>query len=143
MSRIATVAADVAYDDQFWQTGYTADIVDEAGRATRIETDVFGCYTLKPVPNCSLNESGGRSIIDGKEGVGWMECCWPTDYLEHIRAHGPYLAPDDAERYGSRPSAYYRPSLRKPNPAALSLVPHRRDRRKPLYLSCHRPTRGA
>src|SRR3546814_18475963 len=60
MSRIATVAADVAYDDQFWQTGYTADIVDEAGRATRIETDVFGCYTLKPVPNCSLNESGDR-----------------------------------------------------------------------------------
>src|SRR3546814_6357583 len=66
-------SADVAYDDQFWQTGYTADIVDEAGRATRIETDVFGCYTLKPVPNCSLNESGGRSMIDGKEGVGWME----------------------------------------------------------------------
>src|SRR3546814_6808841 len=33
MSRIATVAADVAYDDQFWQTGYTADIVDEAGRS--------------------------------------------------------------------------------------------------------------
>src|SRR3546814_16463528 len=83
-------SADVAYDDQFWQTGYTADIVDEAGRATRIETDVFGCYTLKPVPNCSLNESGGRSMIDGKEGVGWMECCWPTDYLDHIRANGPY-----------------------------------------------------
>src|SRR3546814_12137114 len=80
MSRIATVAADVAYDDQFWQTGYTADIVDEAGRATRIETDVFGCYTLKPVPNCSLNESGGRSMIDGKEEIGrasGRERGWP------------------------------------------------------------------
>ncbi len=89
-SRVETVAVDVIYDDQYWQTGYTAEIVDEAGRTTSIKTDVFGCYTLKPVPNCSLNESGGRSIIDGKEGVGWMECCWPTDYLEHIRAHGPY-----------------------------------------------------
>eukprot|EP00456_Euglypha_rotunda_P008464 TRINITY_DN11677_c0_g1_i2.p2 TRINITY_DN11677_c0_g1~~TRINITY_DN11677_c0_g1_i2.p2 ORF type:complete len:316 (+),score=63.31 TRINITY_DN11677_c0_g1_i2:119-1066(+) len=89
-SRVETVAVDVTYDDQYWQTGYTAEIVDEAGRTTSIKTEVFGCYTLKPVPNCSLNESGGRSFIDGKEGVGWMECCWPTDYLEHIRAHGPY-----------------------------------------------------
>jgi len=89
-SRVATVAVDVSYDDQYWQTGYTAEIVDEAGRTTSIKTDVFATYTLKPVPNCSLNESGGRSFIDGKEGVGWMECCWPTDYLEHIRANGPY-----------------------------------------------------
>lgn len=89
-SRIATVDVDVAYDDQYWQTSYTARIVDEAGRETSIETEVFGTYTLKPVPNCSLNESGGRSLIDGKPGVGWMECCWPTDYLEHIREHGPY-----------------------------------------------------
>src|SRR3546814_8453147 len=86
MSRIATVAADVAYDDQFWQTGYTADIVDEAGRATRIETDVFGCYTLKPVPNCSLNESGGRSMIDGKEGVGWMECCRSEEHTSELQS---------------------------------------------------------
>jgi len=90
MSRIATVSVDVTFDDQYWQTAYTADLVDEAGRSTSIQTEVFGCYTLKPVPNCSLNESGGRSTIDGKVGVGWMECCWPTDYLDHIRANGPY-----------------------------------------------------
>src|SRR3546814_13234452 len=53
---VETVAVDVIYDDQYWQTGYTAEIVDEAGRTTSIKTDVFGCYTLKPVPNCSLNE---------------------------------------------------------------------------------------
>ena len=90
MSRIASLELNVSYDGQYWQTSYTAHIVDEAGRFTRIETEVFGHYTLKPVENCSLNESGGRSIIDGREGVAWMECCWPTDYLDHIRVHGPY-----------------------------------------------------
>lgn len=90
MSRVATVKVDVDYDDQYWQTGYVADIVDEAGRKTRVETEVFGTYTLVPDPALSLNESGGRSKIDGKAGVGWMECAWPTSYLEHIRANGPY-----------------------------------------------------
>src|SRR3546814_4642951 len=33
-SRVETVAVDVIYDDQYWQTGYTAEIVDEAGRTT-------------------------------------------------------------------------------------------------------------
>jgi hypothetical protein len=90
MSRVDTVKVDVRYDDQFWQTGYIADIVDAAGRATRVETEVFGCYTLVPHPELSLNESGGAAKIDGKAGVGWMECAWPTSYLAHIRANGPY-----------------------------------------------------
>lgn len=89
-SRVAQVAVDVRYDEQFWQKSYSAEILDEAGRTTTVETDVFGHYTLKPVPDCSLNESGGRSRIDGRDGVGWMECCWPTAYLDHIRANGPY-----------------------------------------------------
>src|SRR3546814_9586700 len=55
-SRVATVAVDVSYDDQYWQTGYTAEIVDEAGRTTSIKTALFGTYTLKPVPNSILND---------------------------------------------------------------------------------------
>ncbi len=90
MSRVETVAVDVAYDDQFWQTGYVADVFDAAGRATHIETQVFGTYCLVPHPELSLNESGGVTKIDGKDGVGWMECAWPTSYLTHIRANGPY-----------------------------------------------------
>jgi len=65
-------------------------LVDAAGRATRIETEVFGTYCLVPHPELSLNESGGVAKIDGKAGVGWMECAWPTSYLAHIRANGPY-----------------------------------------------------
>ena len=90
MSRVETVKVEVTYDDQFWQTAYVAQIVDAAGRHTAVETQVFGCYTLVPDPAISLNESGGSARIDGKPGVAWMECAWPTGYLEHIRKHGPY-----------------------------------------------------
>lgn len=87
MARVETVRNDVDYDDQYWQTGYRAVVTDSAGRATTIETEVFGCHTLAPDPSISLNESGGIAQIDGKSGVGWMECAWPTAYLEHIRAN--------------------------------------------------------
>jgi hypothetical protein len=90
MARVDTVKVDVTYDDQYWQTGYVADVVDAAGRATHIETQVFGTYCLMPHPDLALNESGGAATIDGKTGVGWMECAWPTSYLAHIRANGPY-----------------------------------------------------
>lgn len=90
MSRVETVKVDVEYDDQFWQKSYVANIVDAAGRETRIETEVFATYCLVPDPALSLNESAGRAMIDGKAGVGWLECAWPTSYLEHIRANGPY-----------------------------------------------------
>jgi hypothetical protein len=90
MSRVDTVKVDVDYDSQYWQTGYTAKIVDAAGRETNVQTEVFGTYTLLPDPALSLNESGGGAMIDGKAGVGWMECAWPTSYLAHIRANGPY-----------------------------------------------------
>lgn len=90
MSRVVSVTNDVDYDDQYWQTGYRATVVDAAGRSTQIESTVFGTYCLVPAPGISLNESGANTLIDGKAGVGWMECAWPTDYLEHIRANGPY-----------------------------------------------------
>ena len=90
MSRIETVDVDVDYDNQYWQTGYRARVTDAAGRSTAIDGKVFGTYCLVPDPALSLNESGATVTIDGKPGVGWMECAWPTTYLDHIRANGPY-----------------------------------------------------
>lgn len=90
MSLVEAIDVDVDYDREYWQTAYRAKLVDAAGRETTVTGDVFGTYTLVPDPRCSLNESGARVMIDGNEGVGWMECCWPTDYLAHIRANGPY-----------------------------------------------------
>jgi hypothetical protein len=90
MSRIASADVNVRYDDQYWQTGYTVDILDEVGRSTRIEAEVFGTYCLVPHPAISLHESSSLAKFDGREGIGWMECAWPTEYLAHIRANGPY-----------------------------------------------------
>ncbi|MFM6830860.1 MAG: hypothetical protein ACKOVA_11095 [Novosphingobium sp.] len=90
MSRVDTAAVDVDYDDQYLQTGYHARVTDCASRTTVIEGKVFGTYCLIPDPALSLNESGATVTIDGTKGVGWMECAWPTSYLEHIRANGPY-----------------------------------------------------
>lgn len=90
MSRVETVDVDVDFNEQFWQTGYKATLIDAAGRATSIEASVFGTYCLVPDPAISLNESGATAKIDGHPGVGWMECAWPTAYLDHIRANGPY-----------------------------------------------------
>jgi hypothetical protein len=90
MSRVTALDLDVDYGRDYWQTGYSAAITDASGRKTSLSGSVFGVYTLIPDPKCSLNESGARIAIDGQAGVGWMECCWPTDYLAHIRANGPY-----------------------------------------------------
>jgi len=90
MSGVEMVSVDVNYDNQFLQTGYSAQVVDRAGRTTSVEGRVFGTYCLVPDPAISLNESGAQVLIDGKAGVGWMECAWPSAYLEHIRANGPY-----------------------------------------------------
>lgn len=90
MSRVDALDVDVDYDARYLQTGYRARIVDAAGRNTALEAKVFDTYCLVPDPAISLYESGAHVTIDGKPGVGWMECAWPTSYLEHIRANGPY-----------------------------------------------------
>lgn len=90
MALVEQVDVKVRYDDAYWQTGYSATIVDSAGRTTTIETKVFATSALIPDPAIVLRESGGTSVIDGKAGVGWMECAWPTAYLDHITTNGPY-----------------------------------------------------
>jgi len=90
MSVVDTVVVDVDYDDQYLQTGYRANIVDAAGRTMHVEGKVFGTCRLEADPAITLYESGATLVMDGKQGVGWMECAWPTAYLDHIRANGPY-----------------------------------------------------
>lgn len=90
MARVSDVEVDVEYDGDWWQQRYTATIRDDAGRTTTVSTEVFAGYTLVPDPGIHLRESAGVATIDGKTGVGWMECAWPKTYLDHITANGPY-----------------------------------------------------
>jgi hypothetical protein len=90
MALVDQVDIHVDYDPDYWQRAYTAKLRDSAGRLTTIETMVFGRHPLISDPRMRLHESAGHSTIDGKRGVSWLECAWPKDYLEHIRANGPY-----------------------------------------------------
>jgi hypothetical protein len=87
---IETADVNVTYDRDYWQKSYSIRIVDSQGRTTTVETEVYAADALIPDPCIVLRESAGVSIIDGKTGVGWMECAWPTAYLDHIVANGPY-----------------------------------------------------
>jgi hypothetical protein len=84
MAPVTAVDVEVEFDKDYWQHRYAAKLTDEAGRVTIVTTEVFGHYTLVPDPGFHLRESGGRSTIDGKRGVGWMEVAWPAAYLEHL-----------------------------------------------------------
>ena len=90
MAAVSDVEVSVEFDKEYWQRCYTATVMDEAGRTTVISTQVFAHYALIPDPGFHLRESGGRSTIDGKQGVGWMEIGWPKAYLDHIIKNGPY-----------------------------------------------------
>lgn len=90
MAAVADVDISVEFDKDFWQQRYTAKITDDMGRITSLSTEVFGHYTLMVDPGYPLRESGGRAIIDGKQGVGWLEIAWPQSYLDHISKYGLY-----------------------------------------------------
>ena len=74
------------HDDKFQQTRLDATLTDEAGRTTGLAVDFFGHYPLIPHPELTLMEGAGKALIDGRDGVGWMEVAWPTAYLDHIRS---------------------------------------------------------
>jgi hypothetical protein len=90
MAAVTDVQVSVEFDKNYWQQRYTAAVTDDAGRMTVLSTEVFARYTLVPDPTFHLRESGGRTVIDGRQGVGWMEVGWPKAYLDHIDKNGPY-----------------------------------------------------
>lgn len=92
MARITDMDLKVAFDENWLQRSYTSLITDSIGRTTRLEGRVFGHTMLDSHPDMKLHEGPGACAIDGRSGVGWLECAWPTTYLNHIRNNGPYTA---------------------------------------------------
>src|SRR3546814_14279762 len=92
--RISDWSSDVCSSDL--HTAFQADIVDEAGRHTRVDAKVFGVYPLVPDPDFVLNEGAAEIMIDGVPGSGWLEFGWPRPYLEHVRRVGIYRCTDEA-----------------------------------------------
>ncbi|GGY90045.1 DUF7064 domain-containing protein [Novosphingobium colocasiae] len=90
MAEVTGLDFDLAFDDRFLQRSLTATITDDAGRTTSLAAEFYAHAPLIPSPDLVLNEAAATITVDGKPGVGWLECAWPTDYLAHIRANPAY-----------------------------------------------------
>ncbi|VWX50066.1 hypothetical protein [Novosphingobium sp. 9U] len=90
MACIEDMDLNVDFDEQWFHWSYQATITDTEGRETKLDGKVFGHTLLDSHPELKLHEGPGECAVDGRPGVGWLECAWPTAYLNHIRANGPY-----------------------------------------------------
>ncbi|WP_374413726.1 hypothetical protein [Novosphingobium colocasiae] len=90
MAEITELAVDWQGDNKLDQTAFQCDVVDELGRRTRVEAEVFGVFPLPAAENFVLNEGAAHIRIDGQMGSGWMEMGWPISYLKHIAQTGAY-----------------------------------------------------
>lgn len=83
---------DIAWtlDAQFLHQTLEGTLTDEAGRETTLKAEFYSHSVLQPCDELTLNEAGARIWVDDKEGAGWMEFAWATDYLEHIRSVPAY-----------------------------------------------------
>lgn len=90
MAEITDLSVDWEGDKFLNQESFSCDIVDEAGRSTRVKANVFGVFPLPAASNFVLNEGAAHIEIDGNLGSGWMEMGWPISYLKHIAETGAY-----------------------------------------------------
>ena len=90
MAEIDDIDLSWTLDGNFLQKTLAATISDEAGRTTDLRAEFFSHGVLAPSPDLTLNEAGARIWVDGKEGAGWLEFAWQTEYLAHIRAVPDY-----------------------------------------------------
>jgi hypothetical protein len=67
---------------------FTARVLDEAGRTTTLDGEIYARYALIPHPEFVLKEGPARAQIDGRAGVGWLEQGWPKSYLDHVERSG-------------------------------------------------------
>ena len=91
MAEIADLDVEWTFDEQFRQKTLAARIRDEADRRTDLTAEFFSHGVLVPSDDLTLNEAGARIWVDGREGAGWLEFAWATDYLAHIRSVPAYV----------------------------------------------------
>lgn len=86
MAEVESVELGWTHDAQYRQKTIDAQVLDSAGRSTRVRGNYFAHFPMPPVPSCTLMEGAMSCEIDGKAGVGWTEVMWPTAYLDFLRS---------------------------------------------------------
>jgi hypothetical protein len=80
------------YDDRFITKTATAELLDEAGRTTVVETEAYADFAFPASETSVILGAISRATVDGQPGVAQFDSLWPVAYVEHQReiaqAHG-------------------------------------------------------
>lgn len=88
IATILDMDADITFDERFVHTEVTATIHDDEGRTTQV-TCRQGADLQWPVsPRLWIHEAAMVTTVDGVEGIGYIECAWPPEYIAHHRTDG-------------------------------------------------------
>ncbi|NMG56041.1 DUF7064 domain-containing protein [Aromatoleum aromaticum] len=86
MAEVTGVDVSFEHDARLAHTAVFADVRDELGRSVRVEGRTFALYPFVVNPQVMLNEGSMSVTIDDKPGVGHVEMCWLSAYLDHVCA---------------------------------------------------------
>lgn len=75
--------ADVELDERFMHTKVRARITDDAGRSTVVESVEAADLQWPVSPRLSIHEAAMHTTV-----VGYLECAWPPEYVQHHRSDG-------------------------------------------------------
>jgi hypothetical protein len=84
-SPIVAASLHADYDDDFFASHATAELRDEAGRQTTVETKTYARFTFPVSERAVLLDSVARASINGQPGVAQLDFLWPISYAEHQR----------------------------------------------------------
>ncbi|MFI7167161.1 hypothetical protein ACIBM3_32395 [Rhodococcus erythropolis] len=96
IATIVDMTSDMVFDERFVHTEIRATIEDDEGRTTEI-TGKQGADLQWPVSTqLWIHEAAMHTTIDGKDGVGYIECAWPPEYIAHHRTDGVGIGEQNA-----------------------------------------------
>ena len=80
------VHADICWegDDACIQRRIEIDVIDELDRRTSVVGETFAFTPWPADPRTTMHETGLKTTIDGRSGVGFVEFAWSKDYLESM-----------------------------------------------------------
>lgn len=88
IARIVAMDSDITFDERFVHTEIRATIRDDEGRTTEV-TARRGADLQWPVsPRLWIHEAAMFTTVDGVDGIGYIECAWPPEYVAHHRTDG-------------------------------------------------------
>jgi hypothetical protein len=85
---VVGLESELAFDERFMHVGMKATITDDEGRTTTVVCRQGADLQWPVSPRLWLHEASMYAEVDGVEGVGYIECAWPPEYVAHHRTDG-------------------------------------------------------